>query len=157
MTKHYSFDELQTQENTLQFETFNNNTAWDLGCLLKQEADTLDTNLAFEIYAYGHTLFSYAMSGTFADHQNWLYRKRQTVLRFAHSSLLIAEYNRQKSRTLEEMSHIDATEYAFQGGSFPITIRNNGLVGAVTASGLTQEEDHRIVVETIAKYNNIKS
>lgn len=38
-------------------------------------------------------------------------------------------------------------EYAVTGGSFPIRVRSVGVVAAVTASGLSSQEDHDLIVE----------
>lgn len=41
-----------------------------------------------------------------------------------------------------------AGDYAIHGGGVPIRVAGvEGLVGAVVVSGLTQEDDHQVVVE----------
>ena len=54
--------------------------------------------------------------------------------------------------TLEEQFSISSVDYAPHGGCFPIYIKNTGMIGTITVSGLPQEEDHRVVVETIRAY-----
>jgi len=41
---------------------------------------------------------------------------------------------------------------AAHGGAFPVIVRDVGVVGAVTVSGLPQEEDHRLVVQVLRKF-----
>ena len=43
-------------------------------------------------------------------------------------------------------------EYAAHGGSFPIILKGSGVVGTITVSGLAQEEDHLLVVNTLRDY-----
>lgn len=43
-----------------------------------------------------------------------------------------------------------ADEYAIHGGGFPIRVRGvEGIVAVVVVSGLKQEDDHEVVVETV--------
>lgn len=39
--------------------------------------------------------------------------------------------------------------YAVIGGSFPIRVRGAGVVAVMTASGLTSQQDHDLVVATL--------
>ena len=43
-------------------------------------------------------------------------------------------------------------DYAAHGGSFPITLRNMGCIGAITVSGLPQRQDHALVVAVLAEH-----
>ncbi|MFW5807997.1 MAG: heme-binding protein, partial [Spirochaetota bacterium] len=52
----------------------------------------------------------------------------------------------------EEKYLLPESEYAPHGGSFPILLRNTGIIGTVTVSGLAQEEDHDLVVEALSEY-----
>jgi uncharacterized protein (UPF0303 family) len=57
-----------------------------------------------------------------------------------------------KGKTLEQSYLVSESDYAPHGGCFPIIVKNTGIVGTVTVSGLPQEEDHKLVVEAIRKY-----
>lgn len=141
--------ELLEQEEELQFDRFNQDTAWQLGCRLKANAEANDAAVAIEIYAYGQVVFAYAMPGTGPDNQDWLFRKRNSVLRYGHSSFYLGQYNHSRNRDFEAQAHIDAKTYCAHGGAFPLRIRNNGLVGCVAVSGLPQQEDHALVVTSL--------
>lgn len=143
--------ELLAQEDEIQLAYFNNETAWELGNLLKLAGEKLSAAIAIEVYAFEHVLFSYFMPGTNKDNHDWIKRKRQSVMRFGHSSYYQGQYNAAKNRDFEAQPHIDPKEYCAHGGSVPIRIRNSGLVGAVTVSGLPQEMDHQLAVESLRK------
>ena len=140
---------LLEQETELKFSQFNNDIAWKLGYAIKEAAERLSASVAIEIYAFEQVLFSYAMPGTIKDHQDWAKRKRQSVMRFGHSSYYLGQYNTSKSRDFEGQAHIDAQQYCAHGGAFPIRIKEVGLIGAITVSGLPQEDDHMLVVNTL--------
>jgi uncharacterized protein (UPF0303 family) len=60
-------------------------------------------------------------------------------------------YKRQNT-TMQERALLDPAQFAAHGGSFPVIIRNVGVVGTITVSGLAQEEDHKLVVRAITKF-----
>ncbi|HEX7763332.1 MAG TPA: heme-degrading domain-containing protein [Cellvibrio sp.] len=140
---------LLAQEDELQLHYFNNQTAWELGSLIKAAADQSAAPIAIEIYAFEHVLFSYFMPGTNKDNHDWIKRKRQSVMRFSHSSYYTGQYNATKNRNFETIPYLDPKEYCAHGGSFPIRLKNSGLVGAVTVSGLAQEVDHQMVIDAL--------
>lgn len=137
---------LLAQEEELQLQSFNNQMAWELGQAVKQAAEKLAVAVAIEVYAFEQIVFSYAMASTVKDNLEWIRRKRQTVMRFGHSSYYLGQYNIFKSRDFESQLYIDAMEYCAHGGSFPIRLRNSGLIGAITVSGLAQEDDHNLAI-----------
>ena len=147
--KNELLNELLAQEDEIQLPYFNNQTAWDLGNAIKLAAEKLSASVAIEVYAFEHVLFSYFMPGTNKDNHEWVRRKRQTVMRFGHSSYYTGQYNASKNRDFEAQPHIDPKEYCAHGGSFPIRIKNSGIVGTVTVSGLPQEVDHQLAIDAL--------
>lgn len=145
-------NQLLVQEAELQFEAFNNQTAWELGSLIKSRAEEKQVNVAIEIVRNGHRLFSFAMPDTSRDNQCWIERKRSVVDRYEHSSWYMGQYYKEKGKTIDQASLVDAKEFAPYGGSFPLIIRGVGVVGSISVSGLPQYEDHKLVVDTITEF-----
>ena len=141
--------ELLAQEDELQLQHFNNATAWELGNLIRLGAEKISSAVSIEVYAFEQVVFSYAMPGTSKDQQDWIRRKRQAVMRFGNSSYYLGQYNASKNREFETIPHLDPKEYCAHGGSFPIRIKNCGIIGAVTVSGLPQETDHQLAVDAM--------
>ena len=140
---------LLQQESDLEFSQFNHDTAWQIGTWLQQRAHSSQLAVAIEVYAFGQVLFSCAMEGSSPNNFDWIRRKRNTVVHFGHSSFYLRQSNRNKHRIFEDQSHVNALEFCAHGGSFPIHIQRSGLVGAITVSGLPEEEDHALVVVSI--------
>jgi uncharacterized protein (UPF0303 family) len=143
---------LAEQEGRLQFDRFDNDTAWALGVHLVDAARAAAHPVAIEIRRNGQRLFHAALPGTAADNDAWLARKARVVDRFGHSSLLIGERARLAGTTFEEQMRLDPDVYAAHGGAFPVTVRGVGVVGTVAVSGLPQLEDHAFLVAALEAF-----
>ncbi|ROQ41573.1 uncharacterized protein (UPF0303 family) [Frondihabitans sp. PhB188] len=143
-------DHLQLQEDELVFDTFDLVDAWRLGTLITERAIADDLAVAVDVRRGDHVLFRASLPGTTVDQQDWLRKKAAVVQRFEASSALVAA--RFDGVDLAALGWLDPYDYALTGGSFPIRLRGSGVVGAVTASGLTSEEDHDLVTSSIAAY-----
>jgi uncharacterized protein (UPF0303 family) len=143
-------ERIALQEQRLQFERFDANTAWTLGMRLKQAAEARGVAVAIDIQLHGQPLFFYAMPGTTPDNVDWIRRKRNVVQRFQRSSYAIGLQLQQQQTTLEAKLGVDTRDYAAHGGCFPLNLIGTGCIGTVTVSGLPQREDHELVVEVLA-------
>jgi uncharacterized protein (UPF0303 family) len=145
-------EQLLWEEHELQFESFNESTAWQLGSRLVERASKDGLPVAIDITRGGHQLFHASLLGASADNDEWIKRKARLVYRFGHSSFYIGQLLKGTGRRIEEAYLIPESEYAPHGGSFPIIVKNTGLVGTMTVSGLPQEEDHKLVVQAIRDF-----
>lgn len=148
-------EKIALQEKRLQFRYFDAEVAWALGAALKAAAEKRQVSVAIDIQLNGHTLFSYAMSGTTPDNWDWIRRKRNVVLRYHRSSYAIGLKLERGQTTLQEKSGLDLKDYAAHGGCFPILLVQSGCVGTITVSGLPQREDHALVVSVLQDYLNL--
>jgi uncharacterized protein (UPF0303 family) len=144
--------ELESQERRLQFARFDNDDAWRLGCLIVALAQERRLPVTVDIRRHGHQLFHAALPGTAPDNDGWIERKIRVVDRFCAASYLVGQRLSAKGRTLDEHQGVEPIRYAAHGGSFPVRIRDVGVVGTVTVSGLPQADDHALVVEAIGKF-----
>lgn len=143
---------LREEEQHLQFTAFTNETSFELGMRLVDAARRRNLAITIDITRSGQQLFHCAMSGTSQDNDEWIQRKNRVVYRFGHSSYYMGVTYRNQKTTIEEKSLLDPTLYAPHGGAFPVTIRDVGVVGTVTVSGLPQEEDHKLVVSVLKEF-----
>ena len=145
-------DQLLQEEQELQFVSFDETTAWQLGCQLVGRAQREGLPVVIDIVRGTHQLFHAGLHGSSADNDEWVKRKVRLVYRFEHSSFYIGQLLKSRGDTIEKNYLIPESEFAPHGGSFPIIIRGSGVIGAITVSGLPQEEDHKLVVEGIRDY-----
>ena len=141
--------ELAAEEAELQFTSFTNDDAWELGAALVATGRRAAAPIAVEIRRNGSRLFSAALAGATPDNAHWIERKVRVVDRFGHSSLFVGQQFRERGSTFEEGTGLDPQRYAAHGGAFPVLVPDVGPVGVVVVSGLPQVEDHRMVVTAI--------
>ena len=144
--------QLLQEEEELQFTKFNEETAWQLGCLLVELASSKGLAVAIDITRGNHQLFHASLRGTSADNDEWIKRKVRLVYRFGHSSFYIGQLLKSKGKSIEQAYLIPESEFGPHGGCFPVIVKGTGMVGTVTVSGLPQEEDHKLVVQAIRNY-----
>ena len=144
--------ELRQQEEEIQFASFTHDTALAVGMALLQEARKRGKAVAIDITRSGQQLFHFAMAGTTVDNGEWIKRKNNVVNRFGHSSYYMGISLKNAGQTMEEKYLVSSSDYAAHGGAFPLIIRNVGIVGTITVSGLPQQEDHELVVSTLKEF-----
>lgn len=144
--------QLLQEEQELQFTSFNETTAWRLGSQMTEYAMRENLPITINICRGEHQLFHVSLPGTSADNDEWIKRKVRLVNRFGHSSFYMGQLLKSKGKSIEESYLISESEFAAHGGCFPIIIKDTGMVGTITVSGLPQEEDHKLVVESIRAF-----
>ncbi len=144
--------QLLQEEQELQFTSFNETTAWQLGTQMVEHAMRDNLPVTIDITRGQHQLFHASIPGTAADNDEWVKRKVRLVDRFGHSSFYMGQMLKSKGKTIEQSYLIPESEFAAHGGCFPIIVKGTGMVGTITVSGLPQEEDHKLVVESIRTF-----
>ncbi|SNT00056.1 Uncharacterized protein, UPF0303 family [Granulicella rosea] len=155
MSLETDIERMKMQELRLRFERFSAEQAWELGSRLRDAAVALNAGMAFEIQVAGLTLFAAVTDGATTGMQDWIRRKRNTVMRFGKSSYAVGRELDLAGTTLEARQGLALADYATHGGGFPIRLRGTGLIGSVVASGLPQRDDHNLVVEALASMLNV--
>jgi uncharacterized protein (UPF0303 family) len=147
-------EKLLREEEELQFISFNEDTAWQIGSQLVKDTKNKNLPVTIDITRGGQQLFHASRPGASADNDEWIKRKVRLVYRFGHSSYYMGQFLKSRKKSIEEMYLLPESEYAPHGGCFPIIIKGSGIIGTITVSGLTQEEDHKLVVRAIRDYLN---
>ena len=148
---------IQRQERELRWSAFHEEDAWQLGSTVRELAVERQLAIVIDIRRFaphfanhaGPPLFYSALPGTAPDHAEWARRKANLVARLGRSSYAVGLSLKARDTTLEAKYALPAADYVSHGGSFPITLAGSGVVGSVTVSGLTQRDDHELVVEAL--------
>lgn len=144
--------QLLEEEQELQFKKFNEETAWQIGSQLVEQATREGLPVTIDITRGNHQLFHASLCGTSADNDEWVKRKVRLVYRFGHSSFYMGQLLKSKGKRIEEAYLLSEMDYAPHGGCFPVIVKDTGMVGTITISGLPQEEDHKLVVQAIRDF-----
>jgi uncharacterized protein (UPF0303 family) len=146
---------LEAQEEQLVFARFSNADAWRLGSAMAAAAIERALPVTIDIRRHGQQLFHVALPGTTAENDSWIDRKVNVVNRFAAASYLVGRRLEARGIALDEAIGVEPRLFAAHGGAFPIRIRDVGVVGTVTVSGLPQADDHAFVTEMIGAFLSI--
>ncbi|MBS0847825.1 heme-degrading domain-containing protein [Citrobacter sp. JGM124] len=144
-----SLDLLLQQEAESHFTHFSFARALQIGQTLYQRAVSQQLPVAVEVYAFGQPVFFAALPDSAPDNLAWMKRKRNTVLRMAHSSLYMGFKYEAEGLRMDKMPWIEQPEYCDHGGSFPLFLTGGALIGAVTVSGLPSADDHALALWAI--------
>lgn len=154
-TSTVSLDALLDEEQLLQFERFDADTAAALGAALVARARSASRPVTVEIKLGDAVVFAQAMPGASPDHADWIRRKNNLVGRTGHSSFYTHNEVRQAGGDHDRLPGLDMRDYAAHGGAYPLVVRGRGAVGTATVSGLPGADDHALVVAALRDYLKI--
>lgn len=133
----------------IELEKFSNTIGLEMGLTLINLAKEKNKKIAVEISRLNHTIFLYVDDNLPADKHNWLKRKANISKHFEESSLSVKNDLNNGNMTLDGTFALDLKNYLAKGGSIPIFVKNSGMIATITVSGLTDVEDHELIVEAL--------
>lgn len=85
------------------------------------------------------------------NNDSWVNRKNNAVLHFKHSSYYMHVYLKSINSNVEA-HNLDPKECAAEGGAFPLIIKDQGVVGTITVSGLSGDQDHKMITDVLSEF-----
>ncbi len=146
---------LERQEQALVFDVFNEETAYEVGCALRELAASRQAPVVIDIRTSDRRFFFAALPGSAPTNDHWARRKGNMTLRMHCSSWLAAERMEAAGEPPGPDFGLDPLEFAAHGGGFPVRLRNVGVVGVVAAisvSGLPSRDDHGLIVIALSRH-----
>ena len=123
-----------------------------MGLKILDLAKSRNHSVAVSIDRLNHTVFKYISDGLPEDKHDWLRRKANTAIRFEESSLSVKEDLQKGGMSLSITFGLDEKDFVAKGGSVPLKVKGVDLIGVVTVSGLSDIEDHQLIVEALREY-----
>ena len=135
----------------IDFDTFTNDDAVDLGLTAVEVISEWQLNLAVDIVLAGDLVFRAKLGNTGPDNDPWLRMKAATAMRFAEPSLLVRRRHEEAGTPFEDRDDVDHDAFKAHGGSVPIKV-NGETVGSITTSGEPDVVDHATSAEAVRRY-----
>jgi uncharacterized protein (UPF0303 family) len=147
-------DEILLEEQSFVFSGFNATTALEIGNYLTKKATELKLPIVIDISSLQQCLYHFAAVGSTASNERFIRRKKNTVCLFSHSTKWAAAKVKNDVTAMNQRYGTVDADYTILQGGFPVIVAQMGLVGSICVSGLTEQEDHNIIVEAL---NDLKS
>ncbi|MBA2937379.1 heme-degrading domain-containing protein [Paenibacillus sp. CGMCC 1.16610] len=139
---------LLQEETDLQFSVFTNETAYRVGNRIIEKAMKENKAIVVNIRKNNELLFYSRMVGTSSNNDEWVTWKNNVVNHFGHSSYYMHVLLKSTASTVEA-SGLNPIDYKAEGGAFPLTLKDEGIVGTISVSGLPGEEDHNMITSVL--------
>ena len=110
-----------------------------------------DKGIAIKITVNHIVVFSYVQDGACKSNVDWAMRKQRIVEDEEMCTLRHRVWMELTDNTWETRK-LDPNDYSEHGGGFPIRIKDTGVIGSITVSGLPHLEDHQIIVDALEEY-----
>ncbi len=133
----------------IELDNFDNRTGLEMGLAIVNLAKARNQNIAVQVERLNHIIFLFVDDNLPADKHNWLRRKANVAKHFEESSLSVKHDLNNGNMTLTETFALDGKIYLAKGGAIPLFVKNAGMIGVITVSGLHDEEDHEIIIDAL--------
>jgi uncharacterized protein (UPF0303 family) len=142
---------LEAQEAALVFESFDEQVAMKLGMAALALAESRGQSVWINVSRGLHTLFEFSMPGTAPMNADFGRRKRSVVnlMHFSSARFYLEKLN---GFNWVEFMGLDPREFGTHAGCVPIRVASAGVVGSMTISGLSDIDDHNMVVDVISTH-----
>ena len=147
---------VKKQEEALRLDRFDAEDAWRLGLILRELGLAAGKDLSLRVCLLGAQVFHCGVGQPKPNFDHWIARKEKAVLECWKSSLRL-KLEALTGGDQPEDHGFSAAEVVFCGGCFPLRVKSQGVVGAVTVSGLTDLEDHQLAADALAKFLGVKA
>lgn len=134
----------------IHLDAFTNTIAMEMGQCVIALANERHHAVAVQVARLNQTVFLSVCDGVSADKHHWLRRKTNTAKHFEDSSLYVKNDLQNRGKSLQDPYQLDSKDYIAMGGAIPIFVNNAGMVGVITVSGLSDIEDHQLIVEALS-------
>lgn len=100
-------------------------------------------------------VFFHAGKLTTNENNIWIKKKENVVDMFDHSSLYEKLLYTDKPEKFYQETGLSPTQFAIVGGGIPIIVKDTGIIGSLTISGLSDIEDHDFGCRVLLAYKEL--
>lgn len=143
---------IATIEQAYVFSTFDTNVAFTLGMFYLEKAKKDKLPIVVDISTNNLVYFHFANTGSTANNEVFIQRKKNTVMRFYHSTWWVSHKVKHDGQAMHEKYGTNNQDFSLLYGGWPIIVQGLGVIGSICVSGLTQEQDNQLIMDGL---NNI--
>lgn len=137
----------------INLNTFNEEDALTILAYIRE----MNKKAAVEVYVRGRRALLFIPDALAQDKEDWLRRKRNSVLYFGLSTQALFEKQQGDEGKIESKYGKSIADYTFTPGGIPIVLQDGGMIGALSVTGLLPEEDHALAVSLMERLLKEKS
>lgn len=145
-------DAIADQERRLVLDRFDEDTAFALGCALRDRAKAIAAPVSIEICSAARRYFFATLPGATPENEDWGRRKINTTLRTFKSSMRAGLEYGLKGRAQWPDVGLRYEDFVLHGGGFPVSVKGVGVIAAIGVSGLPSRDDHELSTATLAAH-----
>lgn len=146
------------QEERYKFDELTHKDICQLGEYLKEISLELEKPVAIEAALGDFVVYRFYPEGRGIHEEVWISGKRNTVTAFGISSkhVMLKMINKGLAQS-RSFSDLEPGKFALSGGGFPLKLKNGLLVGSICSSGLSDDEDHMVLIKALDRYFQAKN
>lgn len=140
---------IAAEESSTALPFFSINQVDQLANIVKAVAKDGYSKICVQITVNGRELYFHAGTNTTNENNDWVQRKYNVVKTFDHSSLYLKALWEHDPDAFYASYGYSKRDFAIVGGALPIIVSNVGIIGIIVISGLTDEEDHQVGIQSL--------
>ncbi len=144
-------ERIEAENTEIDFPSLSYADAFAIGSDLVRQGQAAGSPIAVSMMFGEQRVFHAALAGSNADNDLWLDRKLRVVARYNAPSHLVGERLRAVGLDTAQLGAAGSLFLPAPGGGFPLRVRGS-LVGGIALSGLTDLEDHDLVVAALRRF-----
>lgn len=148
----YSSIQLLNQETFLQLPSLELIDALEIGEIAKSFGVLRNLPIAIEVRIGDWMIYHASLPGSTSENQEWINRKARVVLLKHHSSIYERVSAKERGVDWHKENNLLDETHAIHGGGLPLITKNEGFVGVLIISGLSQVDDHIFGVEVLTEF-----
>jgi uncharacterized protein (UPF0303 family) len=148
----YSSIQLLNQETFLQLPSLELIDALEIGEIAKSFGVIRNLPIAIEVRIGDWMIYHASLPGSTKVNQGWIDRKARVVLLKHHSSFYERVSAKERGVDWHKENNLLDETHAIHGGGLPLITKNEGFVGVLIISGLSQVDDHIFGVEVLTEF-----
>jgi uncharacterized protein (UPF0303 family) len=145
----YTLEQLAAEQERLRLNFFDYAFAWELGSRIRANAAKLNAPISIQVAHGTDVVFASLLPGATPDNWDWAARKRAVANRFHRSSLAMRLEAEANNYDFSQRFLLPKEHFIASGGGVPLMLKGGTLVATVGISGLSDVEDHRMIVTAL--------